>query len=270
MARLRAVVWTALFVAAAVIFLAPVFGAIIGSLKPPDELLLRPCALPSRLYLDNYVAALRGGILRYLLNSALITVVAVVGILALGVPAAYSFAWLPLRGRSLLLGLAVSGILLPAHAALLPVYEICQRLRLADLPALAGPYIAFGLPLAILLLRAYFASLPGELVDAALMDGASHWRVVWQILVPVARPAIATVAIFQAAWVWNELPFALVLISSPQWQTLPRGLLSFHGQYTSDWGAILAGVVVASVPVVLLYIFFQRHIERGLTAGAIR
>lgn len=270
MARLKAGAKITVLTVAALAFLAPVFWAILGSLKPPDELLLKPWALPSRAYLDNYAAAVKGGILRYLLNSAIITVVAVVGILVVAVPAAYSFARLPFRGRSLLLGLAVSGILLPAHAALLPVYEICQRLRLADLPALAGPYVAFGLPLAILLLRAYFASLPGELVDAALMDGASHWRIAWQILVPVARPAIATVAIFQAAWVWNELPFALVLIRSPQWQTLPRGLLSFQGQYTSDWGAILAGVVVASAPVVLVYLLFQRQITRGLTAGAIR
>lgn len=270
MARPGAFLRTVVLALAAVVFLAPVVWAVIGSLKPPDELLLRPCGLPSRVCAENYVAALRGGILRYLLNSAIITVVAVAGILVLGVPAAYSFARLPMRGRSLLLGLAVSGILLPAHAALLPVYEICQRLGLADLPALAGPYIAFGLPLAILLLRAYFASLPGELVDAALMDGASHWRIACQIFVPVARPAIATVAIFQAAWVWNELPFALVLIRSPQWQTLPRGLLSFQGQYTSDWGAILAGVVLASAPMVLLYLFFQRQITRGLTAGAVR
>lgn len=270
MVGLRAGVKAALLALAALVFLAPIFWAVVGSLKPPDELLLKPWSLPSRLYLDNYAAAVQGGLLRYLLNSVIITVVAVVGILVLGVPAAYSFARLPLRARSLLLGLAVSGILLPAHAVLLPVYEICQRLRLADLPALAGPYVAFGLPLAILLLRAYFASLPAELVDAAVMDGASHWRIAWQIFVPVARPAIATVAIFQAAWVWNELPFALVLIKSPQWQTLPRGLLSFQGQYTSDWGAILAGVVVASAPVVILYLFFQRQITRGLTAGAVR
>lgn len=255
---------------AAALFLAPVAWAVVGSLKPPDELMLRPWSLPTHLYWANYVAAFQGGIVRYLLNSALITAVAVAGILLLAVPAAYSFARLPLRGRAVLMGLAVSGLLMPAHAALLPVYEMSQGLRLANLPALVGPYVAFGLPLAILLLRAYFASLPGELVDAALIDGASHWRIAWRIFVPVAMPALATVAIFQAAWVWNELPFALVLIKSPAWQTLPRGLLSFQGQFTSNWGAVLAGVVVASVPVLALYIAFQRHITRGLTAGAVR
>jgi raffinose/stachyose/melibiose transport system permease protein len=166
--------------------------------------------------------------------------------------------------------LAAAGLLLPAHAALIPIYELTQRLHLADLPALLGPYIAFGLPLTILLLRAYFAALPQELVDAALLDGASHWRIAWGILAPVARPAIVTVAIFQAAWVWNELPFALVLIKSPQWQTLPRGLLSFQGEHGADWGAILAGVCLSILPVLAAYLAFQRHVIRGLTAGALR
>ncbi|MCD6352559.1 MAG: carbohydrate ABC transporter permease, partial [Armatimonadetes bacterium] len=254
----------------AVLFLLPVLWAFIGSIKPREELMLKPWALPLHPVWYNYRAAIEGQVLRYLLNSGLITVVAVAAMLIIAVPAAYSFARLPLRGRGLLMALAVSGLLLPAHAALIPVYEFSQRLHLADLPALVGPYVAFGLPLTILLLQAYFAGLPQELIDAALMDGASHWRIAWTILVPVARPALVTVAIFQAAWVWNELPFALVLIKSPQWQTLPRGLLSFQGQYTSEWGAVLAGVVLAIIPVLALYLAFQRHVIRGLTAGAVR
>ena len=254
----------------AIVFLLPVAWAFMGAVKPREELLLRPWALPSHLVWYNFQAALEGHILRYLLNSTIITAVSVALMILVAVPAAYSFARLPMRGRSLLFGLCVSGLLLPAHAALIPVYELSRRLHLVDLPALVGPYVAFGLPLTILLLRAYFASLPRDLVDAALIDGAGHWRIAWQIFVPVAKPAIATVAIFQAAWVWNELPFALVLIKSPQWQTLPRGLISFQGQYTSEWGAVLAGVVLAIVPVLIVYLAFQRHVIRGLTAGAIR
>ncbi len=255
---------------AAVLFLLPVVWAFLGSLKPREELLLKPWSLPTHPVWYNYQAAFEGHILRYLLNSTLITALTVAGMILVAVPAAYSFARLPLRGRGLLMGLAVSGLLLPAHAALIPVYELSQHLKLADLPALVGPYLAFGLPLTILLLRAYFAELPQELIDAALMDGAGHWRIAWQILTPVARPAIVTVAIFQAAWVWNELPFALVLIKSPEWQTLPRGLISFQGQYTSEWGAVLAGVVLAIIPVLALYLVFQRHVIRGLTAGTVR
>lgn len=246
----------------ALAFLAPVVWAVVGALKPADELMMRPWALPSRVVWANFDAALQGHILRYLLNSTLVTAVSVAAMLLVGVPAAYSFARLPMRGRGLLMGLTVSGILLPAHAVLIPVYQLSQQLHLANLPALVGPYVAFGLPLTILLLRAYFAGLPGELVDAAVVDGASHWRIAWQVFVPVAMPAIATVAIFQAVWIWNELPFALVLTRDPLWQTLPRGLLSFQGEHTADWGAILAGVVVAMAPVVALYLALQRHVTQ--------
>ncbi|MGD9519299.1 MAG: carbohydrate ABC transporter permease [Armatimonadota bacterium] len=270
MSRLGPRVLESLLWLAAVLFLLPVLWAFLGSLKPQQDLMLRPWSLPLQPVWENYRAALEGHILRYLLNSTLITLVAVAAMVLVAVPAAYSFARMPLRGRGLLLGLAVSGLLLPAHAALIPVYELSQRLHLTDLPALAGPYVAFGLPLTILLLQAYFADLPQELIDAALMDGASHWRIAWQILAPVARPAVVTVCIFQAAWIWNELPFALVLIKSPQWQTLPRGLISFQGQYTAEWGAVLAGVVLAMLPVILLYVVFQRHVIRGLTAGTVR
>jgi raffinose/stachyose/melibiose transport system permease protein len=261
---------TGLLALLAVGFLAPVVWAIIGSLKPADELMMKPWSLPSRVVWANFQAALEGHILRYLLNSTIVTVAAVAAMLVVGVPAAYAFARLPMRGRGVLLGLAVSGILLPAHAALIPVYELSQQMHVANLPALVGPYVAFGLPLTILLLRAYFAGLPGELVDAAVVDGASHWRIAWQVFVPMAMPALATVAIFQAVWIWNELPFALVLTRDPLWQTLPRGLLSFQGEHTSNWGAILAGVVVAMTPVIALYVVLQRHVTRGLTAGAVK
>ena len=251
-------------------FLAPVVWAVIGALKPADELMLRPWALPTKVVWANFEAALQGHILRYLLNSTLVTIASVAIMLLIGVPAAYAFARLPMKGRGVLLGLAVSGILLPAHAVLIPVYQLSQQLHLANLPALVGPYVAFGLPLTILLLRAYFAGLPRELVDAAVVDGASHWRIAWQVFVPIAMPAMATVAIFQAVWIWNELPFALVLTKDQLWQTLPRGLLSFQGEHSADWGAILAGVVVATAPVIALYLALQRHVVRGLTAGAVK
>jgi raffinose/stachyose/melibiose transport system permease protein len=139
-----------------------------------------------------------------------------------------------------------------------------------DYLALIGPYVAFGLPLSVLLLRAYFVEIPQELMEAAIVDGAGHMRIVWQVFMPIARPAVATVAIFQAAWIWNELPFALVFIQEAGHLTLPVGLLNFQGEHIANWGAILAGVTVAVVPVMALFLLFQRHIIRGLTAGALK
>jgi len=122
----------------------------------------------------------------------------------------------------------------------------------------------------VLLLRAYFVGIPEEMMEAAIMDGAGHLRILWSIFMPLARPALATVAIFQAAWIWNELPFALVFIKTSAHQTLPVGLLSFQGEHIAEWGTILAGVCVAVIPLMVLYLVFQRHIIRGLTAGAVK
>ena len=174
------------------------------------------------------------------------------------------------------------------HAVLVPLYqfnpgtrllkaaaEVSQAVawfdgRFGDWVAVMGPYIAFGLPLTVLLLRAYFISIPRELSDAAAIDGCSHLRTLSSVFLPVARPAIATVAIFQAAWIWNELVLAMVFIHDPRQQTLMVGLMSFQGEHATDWGAVLAGVSVAVVPVLLMYFVFQRHIVAGLTAGAVK
>ncbi len=268
--RLRAVAGDIGLCALAAAFLVPIGWALMASFKPAAELFASPWSLPSRLAVENYAAAWRGGVVRYLANSALVTALVVPLTVLIAAPAAYALARLPLRAGALIFGLCVSGLLLPVHAVLIPVYRLSQAVHVWDLAALIGPYVAFGLPLAVLLLRAYFASLPSELIDAALIDGCSHWQVLWRIFMPISAPAVSTVAIFHAAWVWNELPLALVLIRTPAWQTLPFGLLSFKGQYSADWGAILAGVSLAIAPVLVGYVALQRYVVRGLTAGAVR
>ena len=259
----------------ALLFILPVAWGFLASLKPADELLLKPWALPTRLAWQNYVDAWNGKVALYLLNSTIITVVAVSLIIALAAPAAYSFARLRFRGHALAFMFLLGGLLIPVHAVLIPLYQFNEAIwpkgwALREWLSIVGPYVAFGLPLTVLLLRAYFVSIPKELADAAAIDGASHWRALWSIFLPVARPAVATVAIFQAAWIWNELPFAMVFIKTPALRTLPVGLLSFQGEHSSEWQIVLAGVCMAIVPMLILYFVFQRHIIKGLTAGAVK
>ena len=216
------------------------------------------------------MAAFEGRIGLYMLNSALVTVVSVAIIIALSAPAAYAFARLRFSASALILGFIMTGLLIPAHAVLIPLYQINAALGVGDYLAVIGPYVAFGLPLSVLLLRAYFVGIPDELMEAAIMDGAGHLRILWSIFMPVARPAVATVAIFQAAWIWNELPFAMVFIADSSHYTLPIGLLNFRGEHIANWGAILAGVTVSVIPLMILYLVFQKHIVRGLTAGAVK
>ena len=251
-------------------FFLPILWSLVSSVKPQNELLLSPWALPKEWAWGNFTAALHGGIGLYFANSVGLTGVAVLLMLALSLPAAYALGRLRLRGEAVLLGLILGGLLVPVHAALLPLYQINHALHLKAYLAVLGPYVAFCLPLSVLLLRAYFQALPAELIEAARMDGAGHLRLLWSILMPVARPALATVAIFQASWVWNELPMAMVFLTQKAHMTLTVGLLTFRGEHSTDWAVVMAGVVMAMVPVLALYFAFQKHVVKGLTAGTIR
>ncbi|MGD9496268.1 MAG: carbohydrate ABC transporter permease [Armatimonadota bacterium] len=270
MHRLRTAIRDALFALLALLFMLPLIWTVIGSLRPASDLRVHPWGLPHTLQLQNYADAWRGQIGLYLLNSTVVTVISVAAIIGLSAPAAYAFARLRFSGSALALGFILTGLLIPAHAVLIPLYQLNAALGVGDYLAIIGPYVAFGLPLSVLLLRAYFLEVPAELMEAAIIDGAGHLRILWAIFMPIARPAVATVAIFQAAWIWNELPFALVFIKQRGHLTMPVGLLNFQGEHIANWGAILAGVTVAVVPLMVLYLLFQRHIVRGLTAGALK
>ncbi|MGI5818307.1 MAG: carbohydrate ABC transporter permease [Armatimonadota bacterium] len=268
--RLGAWVRDGLFALLALVFMLPLIWTVLGSFRGASSLRVEPWGMPEGLDWSNYVAAWEGRIGLYLLNSTIVTVVSVAVIIALSAPAAYAFARLRFSGAQLALGFILTGLLIPAHAVLIPLYQMNSALGVGDYVAVIGPYVAFGLPLSVLLLRAYFVEIPPELMEAAIVDGAGHLRILWSIFMPIARPAVATVAIFQAAWVWNELPFALVFIQQVGHYTLPVGLLSFQGEHIANWGAILAGVTIAVVPLMVLYLVFQKHIVRGLTAGAVK
>ncbi len=270
MARRMAWLRDGLFALLALAFMLPLIWTVIGSFRPASKLRTEPWGLPERLDWSTYIAAWKGHIGLYLLNSTAVTMVSVAVIIALSAPAAYAFARLRFPGAAVILGFILTGLLIPAHAVLIPLYQLNSALGVGDYLAIIGPYVAFGLPLSVLLLRAYFVEIPRELMEAAIIDGAGHLRILWSVFMPIARPAVATVAIFQAAWVWNELPFALVFIQEAVHKTLPVGLLSFRGEHIANWGAILAGVTVAVVPLMILYLLFQRHIVRGLTAGALK
>jgi raffinose/stachyose/melibiose transport system permease protein len=255
----------------ALLIVAPLVLAVLGSLQSSYERGTNPLAIPEEPMVGNYAAALEGGLLRYWANSALVTTVVVAGTLLLASMAAYAFARLRFRGSSGLRTVILSGMMVPVHAVLIPLYVLTTKLHLhGTLYALVGPYLAFGLPLTVVLLTAYFAAIPRELEDAARLDGCSEWALWWRVAMPIGRPGLVTAAIVQAVWVWNEYPIALVLCNKAPWRTLPVGLASFQGQYQGNVGTILAGVVLASAPLLLLFFLCQRHVVRGLTAGAVK
>ena len=257
----------------ALVWLIPFVFVVTTAIRGQGELLSSgPFSIPKELRLDNFVKAWDiGNFSTYYRNSLIVTGLKVpLGILVASL-AAYPLAKLrfPLRDHVflfLLLGLAI-----PIHVTLLPIFTMLRDMGINNtLAALFPPYLAFGLPLHILILRGYFRSIPDDLREAALIDGASEWQIYWRITMPLAVPALATVFIIDALATWNELLIALVLLSSESVRTVPLGLLNFQGQFSSQMTALNAGILIGIAPVLIVYVLFQRYMVSGLTAGAIK
>jgi raffinose/stachyose/melibiose transport system permease protein len=204
----------------------------------------------------------------YFLNSIMVTVGAVVISTVVAVLASYAFA----RSRSRILGVIesvfLSGLMLPIHLAILPVFYLLDGFGMVDsLLGITLVYAAAGIPFSVFVMTAFFRQLPLELEEAAILDGAGPFKRFLFVMVPLVRPAIATVAVFRFVPVWNDFLYPLVLLRSKSNYTLPVGLTSFFGQYQTNWSALFAGLVIATVPLVALFLLATKQIVAGLTAG---
>ena len=204
-------------------------------------------------------------------NSALITVVKVpIGVL-LAAMLAFALAKLRIRFRRAIMFAVLLGLTVPIFIAVVPLFDMLRDLGLVNhLWGLLPPYLAFGLPFEVLVLEAFFRRVPEEVIEAARIDGASNWRIFWQVVLPLSAPVLVTVTILDAVATWNELLMALILLSSPENRTIPLGLLNFQGQFSTDYTGLTAGILIAIVPVLILYACLQRWIVSGLTAGAVK
>lgn len=256
----------------ALLVLVPFFWMFSVSLKPADE----PFAIPARLWpqnptLDNYASAFRPEFRVYFLNSLIVSGLSVVITVSLALFAAYSFT----RGQLVALSVLLAGVVLaqmfPHAAIIIPIYKM---MRAADLlntyTALIVSYVSITLPVAIWMLRGFLIKLPVSLEEAAAVDGASPLRVFWDIVVPLARPGIISVAVYVLIVTWQEFLFALSFTSSNEMRTLPVGLNDFIGQYGIRYGELMASSVMVSMPVVVVFFFLQRYFVAGLTAGAVK
>jgi ABC-type glycerol-3-phosphate transport system permease component len=184
---------------------------------------------------------------------------------------AYALARLRFRGRHLVLGAMLAVSMFPQISVVAPLYLVLRELGLIDTyPGLVLPYLTFALPLAVWLLVGYFRQLPFELEDAAIVDGASRLRVLWEIVLPLAMPGISTTAILTFVYCWNEFLFALSFTTTHERHTVPVAVALFRGQFQVPWGQILAATIVSTLPVLVLVAAFQRRILSGLTAGSVK
>lgn len=262
--------WVLLTVAALV--LLPLLATLFGGLKSLGELRAHPMALPQQWIWSNWWEILQGQ--RYwaqMGNSLQIALLSVGLTVVLASLAAFSLAFMKLRGANLLLGYIMLGLMFPLAASILPLFLRVRDLGLLDSAwGVVLPQAAFGLATAVLLLKNAFHALPRELLEAAVMDACPWWRCCWRIVLPLARPTLATVAVLSFVGSWNAYLLPLVVLNDDKAYPWPLGIMAYQGEYTSDWQLVLAFVTLTLLPAVLLFLLAQRHIVAGLTAGAVK
>jgi len=259
--------------------LFPMAWVAYSSLKSDDAIFRDALALPALggLHAGNYAMAWRGAHFEaYFLNSVIVTAVSVTLIVGLGAMAAYALSRFahPLGKAAFWLFLA--GLTIPSQLAIIPLFfELRATGLLNSRPGLILVYTANGLPFSIFILAAFFRSLPRSLYEAAVVDGCGEFSAFWRILLPLARPGLVTVAIFQFIGVWKEYFYAFMLVNGDtagSARTLPLGLanLSIAAEYRTEYGMLFAGIVLVTVPILLVYLVLQRQIVRGIAAGALK
>jgi raffinose/stachyose/melibiose transport system permease protein len=229
-------------------------------------------SIPDSLDFGSFQTAWEeGGFNRGLLNSFIVAATVTVVSAVLSTLAGYAFGAMRFRGSDALFYLLLLGLIFPYEATVIPLYYVFRDVGLTDsLWALILPQIGLSVPFGTFWMRAFFRSSPAALVEASRLDGASSFATLWRVLLPQAWPAITTMVVLVFMWTWNEFLLALVMVSDESLRTAPLGLAFFQGRNTSDEGLLMAGSLIVAAPVVLVYLFLQRHFIRGMLSGAVK
>ncbi|MEV1329490.1 carbohydrate ABC transporter permease [Micromonospora costi] len=256
----------------AAIAFGPLLLVLIGSLRPNAEILRTPVGLPNSFDLSNYTRAWQtASISTYFINSLTVTCASVALCVSVSAMAAYALSRWKFRGRALLAAFFLSGLMIPAKLGLLPVFYMFQSMGLIDSRiGLVLLYAASGIPFSVFVIMGFMRGLPGELEEAARIDGAHEGRLFLSVVLPLMRPALAVATVFQFAPTWNDFFYPLVLLRSGDKYTIPVGLTRFFGEFAADRGTLFAGLVIALVPLAVVFALATKQIVAGLTAGMSR
>ena len=250
----------------------PIYLLLINSLKTKKAIYANPFGLPSEWTLDNYAGVVEGGnFFRYFANSTLVVVVSLFMFLFLGSLAAYALAhWKGKMSRAIFFFFLL-GMMLPIKIATIRLLELMKVLGLLNtLWSLFLVYIAMGLPTAVFILTEFVRSLPRDLYEAAYIDGAKRSRIYYGIVLPLIKPALATVAIYNLVPIWNDLWFPLIFITQENQKTVLLAVTRLQGQYATDWPKVFALLTLSALPVIILYLTMSKQFVAGLTAGAVK
>ena len=254
------------------VVLFPIWTLIINSFKVQKDIFANPFGLPSHFTLNGYITAwTQGRFDLYFFNTIFVTVTSLVLIMAFGSLAAYALAkWKSWVTRFLYI-FFIAGMMIPIRLGTIDLVRMMKALNLLNtLWSLIPVYVAMGMPISTFVLTAFIESLPNEMFDAARVDGASEWNIYISIVLPLLRPALATVAIFNMIKIWNDFWFPLVFIRAEQSRTIALGVSLLFGEYQTDWNKALSVLSLAAIPMLLLYIMLSREFIKGLTAGAVK
>jgi N-acetylglucosamine transport system permease protein len=257
-----------------IVVILPLVWVFLSSWKTTSEIFQSPLALPQHWSWDNYVGAWTDShIGRYMLNSVIVVTSALVLVMALGSAAAYSLARYPFRGSRLVYYFILAGLTFPIFLAIVPLFFVLKNIGLLNtLPGLAATYVAFAFPFTVFFLYPFFRALPQEIAEAAELDGAGEWRTFAQVMLPMARPGIVAVAIFNFLGLWNQFLLPVALNTNEDNYVLSQGMARFASQagYAVDFGQLFAAVVITIVPVLAVYIFSQRQLQGSLSQGTLK
>lgn len=257
----------------AIIQLFPLYWLLTFSLKTNAEIFGdNVLGLPKMWRWSNFAQVLtNSSIVRYFLNSVFYSAVTLIVVGLLSSMAAFALTRMTWKLNKFVYTLFTLGIMIPVHAALLPLFQLIDKLGLkGGYLGLLIPYITFGIPMSIMIISGFFRSIPKEMEEAACIDGCGVYRIFFQIMLPMVKSSLATASIFTFLGTWNELLFANTMVDSNLFRTLPVGIMSFAGQYSTDWGLIGAGMVVATIPTILIYTLLSKQVQASLVAGAVK
>ena len=269
--KLRYVTLSVVMIAIAVLIGLPLYYIVVNTLKTQDQMVTSPLGLPNQLYLGNYLEVFANvPLARAFLNTLYVTVLGVVFQLVVGAMAAYGMIMRNTRFNRIVGAVLLLAFVVPGQATLVPLYLMLVDANQVDtLTGLVIMYLA-GAVFCFFLIQGYMTSMPYEIIEAAKIDGAGVVQIFWRIVLPLIRPILVTVGVFQTMWVWNDFITPNVFISSPEKRTIVLQVYSAVGEFTTDWPAFMTVSVLALIPMVIFFVFTQRHIVSGLLAGGIK